>query len=175
MNYPADCICCYTIFFGHFFENKKWELKLVKFVLPSEMPLTETTFNIVESLMLYAPINGLPAGRRQGMGWGFDCLCWPWGRAFDWSCSPRGGDIWTFFARRGDIWLPTRTKKIETEHMFAASTLHACAVRSRKIGKSCRPTGTSERLVDFTVLSPNFVCFSVFLVNWTSYDTVVSK
>ena len=20
---------------------------------------------------------------NQGMGWGFDCLCWPWGRAFD--------------------------------------------------------------------------------------------
>ena len=38
---------------GHFFENKKWELKLVKFVLHSEMPLTETAFNIVESLMLY--------------------------------------------------------------------------------------------------------------------------
>ena len=35
-------------------------------------------------------------GGRQGMGWGFDCLCWPWGRAFDWSCSPRGGDIWIF-------------------------------------------------------------------------------
>ena len=32
----------------------------------------------------------------QGMGWGFDCLCWPWDRAFDWSCSPRGGDIWIF-------------------------------------------------------------------------------
>ena len=32
----------------------------------------------------------------MGMGWGFDCLCWPWGRAFHWSCSPRGGDIWIF-------------------------------------------------------------------------------
>ena len=34
----------------------------------------------------YAPINGMPAGRgegRQGMGRGFDCLCWPWGRALD--------------------------------------------------------------------------------------------
>ena len=29
-------------------------------------------------------------------GWEFDCLCWPWGRAFDWFCSPRGGDIWIF-------------------------------------------------------------------------------
>ena len=38
----------------------------------------------------------MPAGGRQGMGWGFDCLCWPWGRAFDWSCSPKGGDIWIF-------------------------------------------------------------------------------
>ena len=29
-------------------------------------------------------------------GWGFVCLCCPWGRAFDWSCSPGGGDIWIF-------------------------------------------------------------------------------
>ena len=35
-------------------------------------------------------------GGRQGMGWGLDCLCWPWGRAFDWSYSPRRGDIWIF-------------------------------------------------------------------------------
>ena len=33
---------------------------------------------------------------KQGTGWGFDCLCWPWSRAFHWSCSPRGGDIWIF-------------------------------------------------------------------------------
>ena len=39
---------------------------------------------------------GGAAERRQGMGWGFDGLCWSWGRAFDWSCSPRGGDIWIF-------------------------------------------------------------------------------
>ena len=51
-------------------------------------------------------------GERQGMGWGFDCLGWPWGRAFDWSCSPRGGDIWIF----QHIWQPTQTKKTETEH-----------------------------------------------------------
>ena len=44
-----------------------------------------------------APINVMPAGGgRQGMGWGFDCLCCPWGRAFDWSCSPGGRDIWIF-------------------------------------------------------------------------------
>ena len=47
-------------------------------------------------MCLYAPINVMPAGGRQGMGWGFVCLCWPWGRAFDWSCSLRGGDIWIF-------------------------------------------------------------------------------
>ena len=40
-------------------------------------------------------------GRRQGMGWGFDCLCWPWGRAFDRYCSLGEGDIWIFlFIRR---------------------------------------------------------------------------
>ena len=51
---------------------------------------------------------------------------------------------------------------------FHASTLHACAVRSGKIWKSWRPTGTSESWVDFTVLSSYFVCFSVFLINGTS-------
>ena len=39
-----------------------------------------------------APINVMPAerGGETGHGVGFDCLCWPWGRAFDWSCSPQG-------------------------------------------------------------------------------------
>ena len=44
----------------------------------------------------YAPINVEPAGGGgggQGIGWGFDCLCCPLGRAFDLSCSPGGGDI----------------------------------------------------------------------------------
>ena len=81
---------------------------------------------------------------------------------------PGEGIFESFFARRGDIWLPTRTKKTETEHMFPASTLHACAVRFEKIRKSWRPMRTSEGWVDFTVLSSNFVCFSVFLISWTS-------
>ena len=53
-------------------------------------------------------------------------------------------------------------------NMFPASTLHACAIRFEKIRKSWRPMRTSEGWVDFTVLSSNFVCFSVFLINWTS-------
>ena len=48
---------------------------------------------------------------------------------------PGEGIFESFFARRGDIWLPTRTKKTETEHMFPASTLHACAIRFEKIRK----------------------------------------
>ena len=81
---------------------------------------------------------------------------------------PGEGIFESFFARREDIWLPTRTKKTETEHMFPASTLHACAVRFEKIRKSWRPMRTSEGWVDFTVLSSNVVCFSVFLINWIS-------
>ena len=44
-------------------------------------------------------------GRKggQGMGWGFYCLCWPWGSAFDLSFSSRGGIFESFFARHGDI------------------------------------------------------------------------
>ena len=54
--------------------------------------------NWLDFKQLNAPINVKPAGGRggQGTGWGFDCLCFPWDRAFDWSCSPRRGDIWIF-------------------------------------------------------------------------------
>ena len=31
---------------------------------------------------VYAPNNVIPAGLGRAWG-GFDCLCWPWGRAFD--------------------------------------------------------------------------------------------
>ena len=57
---------------------------------------------------------------------------------------PGEGIFESFFARRGDIWLPSRTKKTETEHMFPASKLHTCAVRFEKIRKSRRPMRTSE-------------------------------
>ena len=106
-------------------------------------------------------------GGGQGMGWGFDCRCWPWGRAFDWSCSPKEGDIWIFLRPRWRHLTADSDEKTESEHMFPASALQACAVRSGNIRKSWRPTETSESWVDFTVLSPNFVCFGVFLINWT--------
>ena len=53
---------------------------------------------VASSFPTYAPINVKPAGERggggaQGIGWRFDCLCCPWGRAFDLSCSPGEGDI----------------------------------------------------------------------------------
>ena len=44
---------------------------------------------------------------------------------------PGEGIFESFFARRGDISLPTRTKKTETEHMFPASTLHARAEQAK--------------------------------------------
>ena len=72
-------------------------------------------------------------GGRQGMGWGFDCLCWTWGRAFNQFfffrgrgymnlSSPDMGPTW------GWIWLPTRMKETETEHMFP----HFHASRTRR-------------------------------------------
>ena len=75
-------------------------------------------------LFANAPINVKPlGGGGQGMGWGFDCLCWPWGKAFEKILfsggrgylnlsSPDVGPTW------GWIWLPTRTKETEPEHMF---------------------------------------------------------
>ena len=35
------------------------------------------------NMHLSTPCRRGRGGGRQGMGWGFDCLCWPWGRAFD--------------------------------------------------------------------------------------------
>ena len=109
----------------------------------------------------YAPINVKPAGGRQGMGWGFDCLCWSWGRAFDQSCSPGGGDIWIFLRptshRRADRFdCRLGRKRLRPNICFPTSTLHARDVRSGKIWKSWKPTRTSQRRVDFTVL-----------INWT--------
>ena len=113
----------------------------------------------------YAPINVKPAGGRQGIAWGFDRLCWPWGRVFDWSCSPRGGDIWIFL-RPTWRFLTADSDEKDLDRTYV-SRLHASRMRNT-VWKSWRPTGTSESLVDFTLLSSNFVCFSVFLINWTS-------
>ena len=110
-------------------------------------------------------------GRRKCRAWGGDLIVFVGpgvGHLMD-LVRPGEGISESFFARCGDLWLPTRTKKSEPEHMFPASTLHACAVRSGKIWKSWRPTGTSKSWVHFTVLSSNFVCFSVFVINWTSW------
>ena len=87
----------------------------------------------------YAPINVKPAGGRQGMGWGFDCLCWSWGRAFDQSCSPGGGDIWIFLRptsdRRADEFdCRLGRKRLRPNICFPTSTLHARNLRS---GKTC--------------------------------------
>ena len=105
---------------------------------------------------------------RQGMGWGFDCLCWPWGRAFDWCCSPRGWEIWIFLR---PTWRYLATDLGEKD-CDGTSVSHFLASRMRrtvwKIRKSWRPMRTSEGWVNSTVLSSNFVCFSVFLINWTS-------
>ena len=100
-------------------------------------------------------------GGRQGMGWGFDCLCWTWGRAFDQSSFPGGGDIWIFLRptwdRRGDGFdCRLGWKRLRPNICFPTSTLHARDVRSGNIWKSWKPTRTSQRWVDFTVL-----------INWT--------
>ena len=72
---------------------------------------------------------------------------------------PGEGIFESFFAQDWDIWLPTRMKRTDTEHMFPASTLHACTIQFATIWKSWRPTRTSKSWVDFAVLSSNFVCF----------------
>ena len=117
---------------------------------------------------LNAPINVKPAVGGRASGGDLNVFVFPGVGHLTDLVLPGEGVFESFFAGRGDIWLPTKTKKTETEHMFPASTLHAGAVRFEKIRKSWRPMRTSEGWVDFTVLSSNFVCFSVFLINWTS-------
>ena len=115
----------------------------------------------------------------QGMRWGFDCFCWPWDRAFDWSCSPRGGDIWIFL-RPTWRYLTADSDEKDWDRTYVSlfpQLVLTCFPLPRftyapygleGFWKSWSPTGTSESWVDFTVLSSNFVCFSVFLINWTS-------
>ena len=128
---------------------------------------TQPTFEITPGFKPFTVLSMLcrQRGGRQGMGWEFDCLCWPWGGAFDWSCSPRGGDIWIFL-RPTWRFLTADSDEKDLDRTYV-SRLHASRMR-HTVWKSWRPTGTSESLVDFTLLSSNFVCFSVFLINWTS-------
>ena len=95
-----------------------------------------------------SPINVKPAGGggREGRVWARDLIVFvgPGVRYMTDLVLPGEGIFESFFARHGDIRLPTRIKKTETEHMFPASTLHACAVRFEKIRKSWRPMRTSE-------------------------------
>ena len=64
---------------------------------------------------------------RQGMEWGFDCLCWPWGRAFDWSCSPRGGDI-SIFLRPTWRYLTTDSDKKDWDRTYVSHS-HSSRMR----------------------------------------------
>ena len=80
-------------------------------------------------------LNVMSEGGRQGMGWGLDCLCWPWGRAFDWSCSPKEGDIWIFLRPTWRYLTADSDDKDWDRTYVPTSTLHACAVRSGKIRK----------------------------------------
>ena len=107
------------------------------------------------------------AGRGEAGAWGGDLIVFVVpgvGHLTD-LVLPGEGIFESFFARRGDIWLLTQTKKTETEHMFPASTLHACAVRFEKIRKSWRPMRTSEGWVDFTAcLQISFVLASFWSI-----------
>ena len=69
--------------------NMEWtednDIQLAKEVLGSE-PSLQAFVYVGPITSRNAPINAM-----RGSAWG-GCLCWPWGRAFDWSCSPMGRD-----------------------------------------------------------------------------------
>ena len=106
-------------------------------------------------------------GGRQGMGWGVDCLCWIWGRPFN-ICLILFSQVWGYL----NLSLPDveifdcrlGQKRLRLNICFPLPHF-THAPRSGKIWKSWRPTRTSQSRVDFTVLSSNFVCFTVFLIN----------
>ena len=64
------------------------------------------------------------------MGWEFDYLCWPWGRAFDRSCSPGGGDIWILIRPTWRYLTADSDGRDWDRTCFPASTLHARDIRS---------------------------------------------
>ena len=90
------------------------------------------------------------------MGWGFDCLCRPWGRVFDWSRSPdwscclRGGDIWIFLR---PTWRYLTADSDEKDWTYV-SRFHASRMR-RTVWKSWRPMRTSL----CTDVPPVLACF----------------
>ena len=84
----------------------------------------------------------MPAG-GWGRAWGWDLILFVGpgvGHLTD-LVLPGEGIFKSLFARRGDIWLTTQTKK-DWDWTYA-SRFHASRMRSGKICKSWRPTGTS--------------------------------
>ena len=84
-----------------------------------------------------------------------------WGRAWGGDLIVFVGPIWIFLCltwdRRGDGFdCRLGRKRLRPNICFPTSTLQARDVRSGKIWKSWKPTRTSQRWVDFTVL-----------INWT--------
>ena len=148
----------------------QWRFQLINGTITGRSTWRSLTISGCWKLCLDLCTYQCKAGGGGGRAWDGDLIVFVdpgVGRLTD-LVLPGEGIFESFFARHRDIWLPTRTKKTETEHMFPAFTLHACAVQFEKIRKSWRPMRTSEGWVDFTVLSSNFVCFSVLVINWTS-------
>ena len=84
---------------------------------------------------------------------------------------PGEGIFESFFTRRGDIWLLTLTKKTETEHNYV-SHFHTSCIR-RTVWKDLEIMEANEnkrKLSGFHcfVFKFRIMCFSVFLINWTS-------
>ena len=105
---------------------------------------------------------------RQCMGWGFDCLCWPWGRAFDWSCSRGGGDVWIFLR---PTWRYLTSDSDEKDWDW---TLCFLLPRFMHVPHGLEnleiieANGNKRKLSGFHCLSSNFLCFSIFWIDWTS-------
>ena len=80
--------------------NPFWIVQSAQITIGTTLVLTFRSFlnSLATSRYFYLCAYQCKAGRgggggRQGMGGGFDCLCWPWGRAFGQSCYPGGGAI----------------------------------------------------------------------------------
>ena len=117
---------------------------------------------------------------RNGVGIWLSLLAL--GRAFDWSCSPRGGDIWIFL-RLTWRYLTAYSDEKDWDRTHV-SHFHASRMR-RTVWKDLEIMEANEnkrKLGGFHCLSSNFVCFikvngskeqpSRFLqVQWSVYDS----
>ena len=122
--------------------------------------------NLITRVLTFYQVKNLSKPVGGGTAWGGG---WPWGTggAFDWSCSPGGGDIWIFLRQHGDINL---TPDSDERDWYRSDISPSCMRRTVwKSWMSKMRMRASESWVNLTVLSSHFILFKKFdskLIFW---------